>query len=156
MLCVGDGIPIGQTIWQLSTGDEKSIPDLKINILWDHGHMANSITYFGSFSIPGIDFSPNKPSKNTGSKLWITGYPGPHLVAPLFYSSNSRKYLADRQLSVHNKKTRDICILSVRSDYASSTNMFPRTVQYDAVLIVYLFLLYKFTHFLIKFVHPLR
>jgi hypothetical protein len=87
------------------------------------------------------------------------GYPGPHLVSPLFYSSNSRKYLAGRQLSVHNKKTRDICILSVRSDYASSTNMFPRKVymvQYDAVLIVYLFLLYKFTHFLIKFAHPLR
>ncbi len=29
-------------------------------------------------------------------------------------------------------------------------------VQYDAVLMFYLFLLYKFTHFLIKFVHPLR
>jgi hypothetical protein len=117
-----------------------------------HGHMANSITYFGSFSIPGIAFSPHNPSKNTGSELWI--YPGPHLVAPLFYSSNCRKYLADRQLSVHNKKTRDTCILSVRSDYASSTNMFPRTVymvQYDAVLIVYLFFLYKFIHFFIKF-----
>jgi hypothetical protein len=24
-----------QTIWQLSTGDEKKIPTVKINILWD-------------------------------------------------------------------------------------------------------------------------
>jgi hypothetical protein len=32
-----------QKIWQLSEGDEKPIPALKINILWD---MADSIPYF--------------------------------------------------------------------------------------------------------------
>jgi hypothetical protein len=34
--------PIMETIWQLSLGDEMSIPALKINILWD---MADSIPY---------------------------------------------------------------------------------------------------------------
>jgi hypothetical protein len=49
MMCVlWEDTPIGQhfsntqTIWQLSAGDEKSIPELKINILWDK---ANSIPY---------------------------------------------------------------------------------------------------------------
>ncbi len=53
----GKGIPIGQTIWQYGRQGMKSrFLILKTNILWDHRHMANSITYFGSFSIPGIAF----------------------------------------------------------------------------------------------------
>ncbi len=48
MLLVGKDTTIGQyvsnmqTIWQFSAGDERSIPALKINILWD---MADSMPY---------------------------------------------------------------------------------------------------------------
>jgi hypothetical protein len=71
MLCVGEGDPTdqhisnNQTTWQLSAGDEKTIPAKKSYILWD---IAYSIPYLhGSYSIPGIDFSPQYPSKNVGS-----------------------------------------------------------------------------------------
>ncbi len=40
---IGQHISDTQTIGQLSAGDEKSIPALKINIFWD---MADSILYF--------------------------------------------------------------------------------------------------------------
>ncbi len=47
MLCVGGGHPYysitnPQTIWRLFAGDEKSIPALKINNVWD---MAYSVPY---------------------------------------------------------------------------------------------------------------
>jgi hypothetical protein len=40
----------------LSVGDEKSIPALKNNMLWDMTHALDSI--LGSYSIPGTGFSP--------------------------------------------------------------------------------------------------
>ncbi len=42
ILYIGQDISNMQTKWQLSAGNEKSIPALKINILWD---MANSIPF---------------------------------------------------------------------------------------------------------------
>jgi hypothetical protein len=75
--CVKEDIPFGQpicntqTILQLSAGDEKSISELKIYILWD---MANSIPYsvptqfqesiariFKRLWSPGIDFKERIP-----------------------------------------------------------------------------------------------
>jgi hypothetical protein len=59
MLCVGWGkdIPVVQNTsnTQLSARDEKSIPALIINVF---GDMTDSISILGSYSIPGIDFSP--------------------------------------------------------------------------------------------------
>ncbi len=47
-------------------GDEKSIPALNVNILWD---IAGSIPHLVPPHFLGIDFPPFSPSKNTGSAL---------------------------------------------------------------------------------------
>ena len=74
--CVwGKDTPIGQhisnmqTIWQLSAGDEKSVPALKINIFMWHGRPDSILD---SYSIPGNRFLPRNTSKNTGSDV---GFP---------------------------------------------------------------------------------
>jgi hypothetical protein len=75
----GDGqTPVDQhianthTIWQLSAGDEKSIPAVKINI-YRTGQLE-------SFSIPGIDFSLHNPSKNAGSSEYSLGSTREYLI----------------------------------------------------------------------------
>jgi hypothetical protein len=44
--------------------DEKSTPDLKINILWD---MVDSIPYSVPSQFQELIFLPHNPSKNTGA-----------------------------------------------------------------------------------------
>jgi hypothetical protein len=73
-VCGGRSLPIGQrisdrqTIWQLSTGDEKLIPALKINSFWD---MADWISYLvptqSQELITPPPPSPHNPSRNIGS-----------------------------------------------------------------------------------------
>jgi hypothetical protein len=63
-----------QTIWLLIAGDEKSIPALKINILWD---MSDFVSYFVPTQLQESILSPlhvqkyrfGKPVLTTGRKL---------------------------------------------------------------------------------------
>jgi hypothetical protein len=51
-----------QTIWQLSAGDEKLIPALKMNILWD---TAGSIPYLVPTQIPGTEQKTKKTKRRS-------------------------------------------------------------------------------------------
>ncbi len=56
-----------QTIWQLSAGDEKLIPALKIKILWD---MADSIPYLVPTQFQESIFPPKTQPKLLARVMW--------------------------------------------------------------------------------------
>jgi hypothetical protein len=60
-IAIGKQIFSTQTIWQLSAGDEKSIPALKINILWD---IADSIQHLVPTQFQESIFTPINRLKN--------------------------------------------------------------------------------------------